>query len=142
MNSLEIPETCGVILLPDTVLFPHGGMPLHIFEPRYQDMINDAIEGNCMFCVGNLLGDDSADPDRCAAPVGTIGLIRASRESENGTSNLLLHGVFRVYFEEWLDGKTYPYAKIRPILDTTLSSDEEVEYLGQPSCPTCDGAYR
>jgi len=129
MNSLEIPETCGVILLPDTVLFPHGGMPLHIFEPRYQEMINDSLEGNCMFCVGNLLGDDSADPDRCAAPVGTIGLIRASRESKNGTSNLLLHGVFRVYFEEWLDDKNYPHAKIRPILDTTLSPDEEVDYL-------------
>ena len=131
MNSLTIPETCGVILLPNTVLFPHGGMPFHIFEPRYRQMLEEAIEGNCMFCVGNLLGDDSTDPDRCAAPVGTIGLIRASRESDEGTSNLLLHGILRVYFEEWLDDKPYPHAKIRPVLDTTLPAAEEKESLGR-----------
>ena len=34
MSSLNIPETCGVMLLPDCTLFPHGGLPLHIFEPR------------------------------------------------------------------------------------------------------------
>lgn len=129
MNSLEIPEKCGVMLLPDTVLFPHGGMPLHIFEPRYRQMLDEALEGDCMFCIGNLLGDDSTDPDRCAAPVGTIGLIRASRESEEGTSNLLLHGIFRVYFEKWHDDKPYPYASIRPVLDTTLPAAEESEYL-------------
>lgn len=129
MSSLTIPETAGAILLPDTVLFPHGGMPLHIFEPRYRQMLEEAMEGDCMFCVGNLLGDDSSDPDRCAAPVGTIGLIRASRESEAGTSNMLLHGVMRVYFEEWLDDKPYPHARIRPVLDTTLPKGEEEEAM-------------
>lgn len=129
MSSLTIPETAGAILLPDTVLFPHGGMPLHIFEPRYRQMLEEALEGDCMFCVGNLLGDDSSDPDRCAAPVGTIGLIRASRESEAGTSNMLLHGVMRVYFEEWLDDKPYPHARIRPVLDTTLPKGEEEEAM-------------
>lgn len=129
MNSLEIPETSGVILLPDTVLFPNGGMPLHIFEPRYRQMLEEALEGSCMFCVGNLLGDDSSDPERCAAPVGTIGLVRASRESEVGTSNLLLHGIFRVHFDEWLHDKPYPHAKIRPVLDTTLPTAEEQDYL-------------
>lgn len=129
MSSLTIPETAGAILLPDTVLFPHGGMPLHIFEPRYRQMLEEAMEGDCMFCVGNLLGDDSSDPDRCAAPFGTIGLIRASRESEAGTSNMLLHGVMRVYFEEWLDDKPYPHARIRPVLDTTLPKGEEEEAM-------------
>lgn len=129
MSSLAIPKTAGVILLPNTVLFPHGGMPLHIFEPRYRRMLEDALEGDCMFCVGNLVGDDSSDPDRCAAPVGTIGLVRASREAESGTSNLLLHGLFRVHFEEWLSDKPYPYARIRPVIDTTLPAAEETASL-------------
>ncbi|MGB0143405.1 MAG: LON peptidase substrate-binding domain-containing protein [Akkermansiaceae bacterium] len=124
MSSLSIPKTAGVMLLPDTVLLPHGGMPLHIFEPRYRQMLDEALERDCMFCIGNLLGDDSSDPDRCAAPVGTVGLIRASRESENGTSNLLLHGVFRVAFEEWLNDKPYPHARLRPMIDTTLPEAE------------------
>lgn len=87
-------------------------------------MLDEALERDCMFCIGNLLGDDSSDPDRCAAPVGTVGLIRASRESENGTSNLLLHGVFRVAFEEWLNDKPYPHARLRPMIDTTLPEAE------------------
>ena len=131
MSSLSIPQTAGVLLIPDTILFPHGGMPLHIFEPRYQQMLEEALEGDCMFCMGNLLGDDSSDPGRCAAPVGTIGLIRASREGDTGTSNLLLHGIFRVAFEEWLDDKPYPHARIRPLLDTTLPKDEEEQALAR-----------
>jgi len=132
MNSLNIPDKAGVILLPDTILFPHGALPLHVFEPRYRQMLEEAIEGECMFCVGNLLGDDSSDPERCAAPVGTLGLIRASRESDEGTSNLLLHGVIRVYFESWhTSEKPYPYASIRPVIDTTLPASEEAGYLSR-----------
>jgi len=129
MPSLTIPEKCGVILLPDTVLFPQGAIPLHIFEPRYRQMLEEALEGDCMFCIGNLLGNEDSDPEVGCAPVGTVGLIRASREAENGTSNLLLHGVIRVKFERWLEEKPYPYAQIRPQLDTTLDSQEEASYL-------------
>ena len=129
MDSLTIPEKCGVILLPDTILFPHGAMPLHIFEDRYRQMVEEALEGDCMFCIGNLLGSDSSNPEDHAAKVGTIGLIRASRESPDGTSNLALHGVFRVHFDEWLDEKPYPYARIHPLIDTTLTEEEEEDYL-------------
>lgn len=128
MSSLTIPEKCGVILLPDTVLFPHGAMPLHIFEPRYRQMIEESLEGDCMFCVGNLLGSDDHDPENHVARVGTIGLIRASREAEDGTSNMILHGVFRVEFTEWFnDEKPYPYAAVQPMLSTTLPKAEEKE---------------
>ena len=95
MEGLQLPQKCGVILLSDTVLFPHGALPLHIFEPRYRAMLADAIQGNCFFCVGNLLEAREGDSDQRPASIGTLGLIRASREAENGTSNVLLHGVMR-----------------------------------------------
>lgn len=79
-----------------------------------------------MFCVGNLLGSDDHDPENHVAKIGTIGLIRASREAEDGTSNMILHGVFRVEFTEWFtDEKPYPYAAIQPMLSTTLEAAEE-----------------
>jgi Lon protease-like protein len=118
MTALNIPEQCGVMLLPDCTLFPHGGLPLHIFEARYRRMLEEAIEGDCLFAVARLL----AEPDgiegfeSCVAPVGTIGLVRASREMEDGTSNLLLHGVMRVRFLEWLGGKDYPFVRIEPLI--------------------------
>jgi len=114
MSSLHLPETCGVMLLPDCTLFPHGGLPLHIFEPRYRAMLDAALEGSCFFAVGRLLGEETSDPSRCVSPVGTIGLVRASRELEDGTSNLLLHGVIRVRFMDWIEGE-YPQARIMPV---------------------------
>lgn len=115
MSAIEIPERCGVMILPDCSLFPHGGLPLHVFEPRYRRMLEDALESSCLFAVTRLLGDEDDGPERCAAAVGTVGLIRASREHEDGTSHLLLHGVMRVRLVEWHDDRDYPCATIVPI---------------------------
>lgn len=106
------------MLLPDCTLFPHGGLPLYIFEPRYRKMLGDALEGDCFFAVARLLGEESADLADCVAPVGTIGLVRASREQEDGTSQLLIHGVMRVKFTEWHQAHAYPYASIEPLIST------------------------
>lgn len=102
------------MLLPDCTLFPHGGLPLHLFEPRYREMLADTLAGSCFFAVGRLLGKETRDPSRCVAPIGTMGLVRASRELDDGTSNLLLHGVIRVRFLEWLPAP-YPKARIEPL---------------------------
>lgn len=115
MSSLEIPETCGAMLLPDCTLFPHGGLPLRIFEPRYRRMLADSLEGSCFFAIARLIGEETERPGECTSPIGTIGLVRASREMDDGTSNLLLHGVIRVRFVEWLEGTEYPTARIRPM---------------------------
>lgn len=104
------------MLLPDCTLFPHGGLPLYIFEPRYRQMLDEALEGNCFFAVGRLIGQEEGDPKDYVAPVGTIGLVRASREQEDGTSKLLIHGVLRVKFTEWHDDKSYPVASIEPVI--------------------------
>ncbi len=116
MPTIHLPERCGVMLLPDCTLFPHGGLPLYIFEPRYRRMLEDALEGDCFFAVARLLGEETEDPSSCVAPVGTIGLVRASREQEDGTSQLLLHGVMRVRFLEWMDDRSYPHALIEPVV--------------------------
>lgn len=104
------------MLLPDCTLFPHGGLPLFIFEPRYRQMLDEALEGNCFFAMGKLIGKEVGDPANYVARVGTIGLVRASREQEDGTSKLLVHGVMRVKFTEWHDDRDYPVASIEPVI--------------------------
>lgn len=111
---MDMPERCGVILLRECTLFPHGGLPLYIFEQRYRTMLSDALEGHCFFAVGNLLQDETEDPAECCAETGTVGLVRASRERDDGTSQLLLHGVMRVKFSEWHHDLPYPCASIEP----------------------------
>lgn len=126
MASIHLPERCGVMLLPDCTLFPHGGLPLFIFEPRYRKMLEEALEGDCFFSVARLLGEEIGDPADYAAPVGTIGLVRASREQEDGTSQLLIHGVMRVRFTDWHDERDYPFASIEPVI-SVFSPEEQAD---------------
>ena len=116
MASIHLPERCGVMLLPDCTLFPHGGLPLYIFEPRYRQMLEEALEGDCFFAVARLLGAEMGNPAGYVAPVGTIGLVRASREQNDGTSQLLIHGVMRVRFTAWHDERDYPFASVEPVI--------------------------
>ena len=125
MSALHIPDRCGVLLIENATLFPHGGMPLYIFEDRYRQMLEEALQGDCLFCVGCRLGDGEPGAPPNAAPVGTIGLVRASREQEDGTSQLLLHGVLRVRFTAWHDEKPYPYASIEPVITEPLPPEKD-----------------
>jgi Lon protease-like protein len=122
------------MLLPDCTLFPHGGLPLFIFEERYRKMLQDALEGDCIFAVTRLMLDEK-DGEEKVADVGTIGLVRASREQDDGTSQLLLHGVIRVRFTEWHDERDYPYASIEPIV-----SEFAPAHLEQAAMKTLRGA--
>lgn len=124
MASLSLPTIAGAILLPDITLFPHGALPLHIFEPRYREMLTHALEGDCFFCVGTLLGEETTNPADCVAPVGTIGLIRAARELPDGRSEVLLHGVCRIHFTSWRQGSPYPYAEIKPFRSIDIPEEE------------------
>lgn len=129
MAALNIPEFSGVMLLPDCTLFPHGALPLHIFEARYQAMLEKALEGDCLFCVTRLLAREGQNPATCAAPVGTIGLIRASREQDSGTSDLILHGVIRVRFDYWVDSSPFPLAHITPLPSIGAASAQTAALL-------------
>ena len=79
-------------------------------------MLDNALEGDCFFAVARLLGEEDGEPADFVAPVGTIGLVRASREQDDGTSQLLIHGVMRVRFTEWHDSHDYPFANIEPVI--------------------------
>lgn len=82
------------------------------------------MEGSCFFAVVRLLGEESPRPGDCCAPVGTIGLVRASREQDDGTSHLLLHGVMRVRFLQWHADEPYPSATIEPVLSRFRPQDQ------------------
>ena len=77
-EETKIPEAMPVMVLGGATLFPHGYMPLFIFEGRYRAMLTYALERERMFCIGHAhTGIDvekSADPVR---PVTTAGLVRA-----------------------------------------------------------------
>jgi Lon protease-like protein len=109
---MKIPGTLAVMALPGAVLFPGSMLPLDIFEPRYRMMLADALAGERMFAIGLLHStDDEAD----VCEVGGAGFVRACVANPDGTSRLILQGVSRVRYCEWLPGEPYRLARVEPL---------------------------
>jgi Lon protease-like protein len=95
--------------LPNVFLFPGCVMPLHIFEPRYRQMIADALEGDRVLALAALVSEGGAVQDR--APIHAIagvGLIETDALRPDGRYDILVRGVARVRLvDELANGKPY-----------------------------------
>ncbi|MGE0760101.1 MAG: LON peptidase substrate-binding domain-containing protein [Pirellulaceae bacterium] len=100
-ESLEFPENfAGVVRLfplPNLVLFPHAVQPLHLFEPRYIQMLEDALAGDQLIAMALLQPDWESDYEGRPPiyPVVCIGRIIAHARLEDGRYNILLQGIRR-----------------------------------------------
>ena len=106
--------------LGGAILFPRSQLPLHIFEPRYRDMVSDALgNGGRIGMVQPLTDDDNHPP---LYPVGCLGDIVGVEELDDGRFNIVLHGSkrFRILGETDL-GTAYRHADV----DLTAFDDEE-----------------
>lgn len=102
--------------LPGTILFQHAMLPLHIFEPRYRAMLEQALEGDRMFCLALMKpGVDEARSDDDFHHVAGLGLIRACVAQDDGTSALVLQGVARVRLVGFVQRRPYRIAEIREL---------------------------
>jgi Lon protease-like protein len=83
--------------LPNLVFFPNTRLPLHVFEPRYRQMITDALEADKRF--GIVLLRPGWETDYFGAPAvhvcGTIGTIEQAVPLEDGRFNILVRGDVR-----------------------------------------------
>jgi Lon protease-like protein len=101
---MELPDEVGIMVLPGMVFFPHNLAPLHIFEPRYREMLRKALDSHRMFgiCHGRERGE-GIEP----CEVGGVGIIRACVQNEDGTANLILQGVSRARFVSFTQMRPY-----------------------------------
>jgi ATP-dependent Lon protease len=111
--EIQVPDEVPVMTLPNLPFFPQALLPLHIFEPRYRQMLRDVLASNRIFAVACLDSTAAASELSFEPPhrVACIGLVRACQKNENGTSNLLLQGLCRVSIEDILGDE--PYRRIR-----------------------------
>jgi len=120
---MELPDEVGVMVLPGLVFFPHNLAPLHIFEPRYRQMLAKALDSHRMFgiCHGRPGGEPSE--------VGGVGIIRACVCNGDGTSNLILQGVQRVRFASFTQCRPYYVGVPVPMEEEAGSPTVEEEAL-------------
>jgi Lon protease-like protein len=80
--------------LQGAILFPRSQLPLHIFEPRYREMVADAIEGPGRIAMiqPHRLDDDNQAP---LYRVGCLGELVGVEELDDGRYNIVLLGTNR-----------------------------------------------
>jgi Lon protease-like protein len=127
--STILPEQVPVMPLPGALLFPHALLPLYIFEPRYREMLEHALNHHRMFSVALLKPQRTQwhSPDDFHHIAG-VGLIRACVGRADGTSNLILQGLERVRFTDFEQESPFPIATIDR-LESDLVSSVETEAL-------------
>lgn len=124
----EIPDRLPLFPLPGMVLFPHTIIPLHIFEPRYREMLADTLEGDKALGIALLKPGFEPLYYTRRAPIHEIigvGEILKSEHLPDDNYNLLLRGVGRaVILDEEAVDKPYRVARVEP-LDTYCTGDDD-----------------
>lgn len=90
--------------LPSSALIPGGHLPLHVFEPRYREMVGDVLAGDRVLGVALLAPGWEADYQG-RPPVYSIfgvGYVQAAERLADGRYNILVHGVRRARLLEEL----------------------------------------
>jgi uncharacterized protein len=125
-----LPFSLPIFPLPTVVLFPNVFLPLHIFEPRYRQMVADALAGDRIIGMVTLRqghnDHDEATPSIYAT--GCSGLITHVERLDDGRYNIILRGLekFSIHSEELpASGKQYRSAVISPIDESVRANDRD-----------------
>jgi len=123
-----LPPTLPVFPLPNVVLFPNVFLPLHIFEPRYVEMVADALAGERL--IGMALLRPGWESDYEGRPevyaIGCAGLITFSEHHADGRYNIVLRGLekFRILSED--HARHYRVAEIEPLMEEPSAADRAI----------------
>ncbi len=129
----DLPQLIPVFPLDGAVLLPGGELPLQIFEPRYLNMIDDAMAGDRVIGMIQTRGGSRARPKLAA--IGGLGRITSYAETSDGRYLITLTGVCRFEAGEELDLRM-PYRQVRAgyarFLDDLAEDGAAVE-AGEPA---------
>ena len=110
VRAADLPQVIPVFPLPGAILLPRGQLPLNIFEPRYLNMVDDAMAGDRI--IGMI--QPQAGPRRLPSlsPVGCAGRITSFAETSDGRYLITLTGCARFRLASELPTQT-PYRQVR-----------------------------
>ncbi len=112
ISRSDLPETIPVFPLPGALLLPRSRLPLHIFEPRYLAMIEDAMKTTTRLIGMIQPGSGNLNGDPKLQSIGCAGRLTAFSETEDGRYMITLSGVSRYRVREEIDGFT-PYRRCK-----------------------------
>ena len=124
-KAADLPQAIPVFPLDGAMLLPRGQLPLNIFEPRYLNMIDDAMAGDRLIGMVQTRGGDPERPTLAA--IGCVGKITSFAETPDGRYMITLTGVARFApFEDDLRQGEKP-----PVIDRARFLKALARYLDQ-----------
>ena len=139
----DVPAHVAVFPLSGALLLPGGRMPLNIFEPRYLQMLDEAVRGHKVIGMiqpaldGGVRAD--GEPDLCE--VGCLGRIISFSESGDGRYLISLQGICRFRIVEELASKSpFRHCRIAPFV-ADLSDDQGGSEVNRPALLKAFRAY-
>ena len=121
--------------LPNCVLLPGGLLPLHVFEPRYREMVTDALASDRL--IGMVLlkpgWEHEYDGRPPIYPIGCTGVMTHCERLSDGRFNIVLRGIerFRVLDED--HDRAYRRATIEPYAESALAAEDRAVLQRQRS---------
>jgi len=111
----ELPDIIPLFPLPNFVLFPGVTVPLHIFEPRYREMVAEVAHNHGIVGMIMLKGDWEreyyANPDTFT--IGCAGRITSLEQLADGRYNLQLEGISEFQVKRELRVRSYRQAEVQ-----------------------------
>jgi Lon protease-like protein len=124
----DLPDAVPVFPLPGALLLPRARLPLHIFEPRYLQMLEDTLR-TPMRLIGMVQPCPHADDGETLHDIGCAGRVTQFSETEDGRYMITLAGVSRFRIEQEINGFS-PYRRCQ-VSWTGFERD-----LGRAECDT------
>ena len=131
---MQLPSDVPVMTLPNATLFPGALLPLYIFEPRYRQMLDRALNTHRMLAVAMKKPGRTRETP-CA--MAGLGLIRVAVTQKAGTSYLILQGLVRARLDRVVSYRPFRIHRYRALLDTPASGPDikaltrQVQYLAR-----------
>ncbi len=126
----DFSNRCRLFPLPNVVLFPHALLPLHIFEPRYRQMTEDALADDRLITMVQVRPAPKSSPWSEPVPIldiGCVGRIVQHERLPDGRFNFLLLGCKRVRLI-----RENPSVKLYRIAEAELLHDHESNEPAEP----------
>jgi len=142
----DVPEEVPVFPLSGALLLPGAQLPLNIFEPRYLEMLDDAMSSNRLIGVIQpaLVDAKTAQgPVEDLCRVGCLGRITSFAETGDGRYVITLGGVCRFRIGEEMDPGHKPYriCRISPFLGDLVAGEQGAEEVDRKALLESFKAY-
>ena len=130
MKKEDLPNKLAVFPLSNFIIFPKTTVPLNIFEPRYIQMIDEAMSGDRI--IGIVQPKKTGDLKKPNLyNVGCAGKITSFNETEDGRYLIILNGIcrFKIISEEKND-KLYRICKVNfsEYLEDLNKKNEDINF--------------